>query len=749
MSVLSGNPILINQRTNKKNNKATYLYRGGGYRKMKSILDFIFWNSIYAAMIAVAVLALRIPLRRTPRIYSYMLWAVVFFRMICPLSLHSELSVVPDLSRDYQLYSQDSVASSEDDFEGSFDTEESASIIDGNTPANESLYPSENPGTIQDTHTRFLWSEINAVNLIFIVWISGFAVLAFLLLYSYLKLKSEIKTATRVNGNIYESDQIDTAFVLGIIKPKIYIPCWIKENNNTRYMISHERIHIQRLDYIIKPVACVITMLHWFNPMAWVAYVCMCRDMEMSCDESVINAYGERIKKEYGSMLLDFGVKRALAIETAFGEASTKVRIINSLRYKRPTRAAAIVATIAVLLTVTACVGSRSSNTPVVVNEPNEFTQAYEDSIKDFEFSIENGTATVDKYTGNKSSVDIPSSYLGYPVSKVGPSFMMDNSTATTVNIPDSVEVISEFAFQYCTGLEYINIPDSVKFIGSQCFEGCASLERVDMPEGLVKMGSLVFNQCASLQQINIPSSLVLLPSYTFGGCSSLVSVTLNNGLEEIGNSAFSYCTSLEKIIIPDGVWKIGNSAFENCTMISEIEIPDSVVLWGKDVFNGCVLLPDNIIPNVVVMCGEDYSSDIVEFDVPEGVYRVRRFALREKLQTVILPDSLVDIEACAFSSCYNLKDVHFGKGLKVIGYEAFSNCHSLEHVVLPEGVKMIEHWAFCDCPELKEITIPASVTFMGDAIFDACSDDLVIICKEGSVAHNYAIDYNIDFRFY
>lgn len=719
---------------------------------MKAILDFIFWNSLYSSIIAIAVLILRIPLRRMPKLYSYLLWSAVFFRMICPLQLHSELSLIPNLSQDYQFYMQEAVTDFEGDFTNAYNIEESTSNTAEKTPAghiNESLDHAENTEGIQDTSSYPVNSKINAVNIIFFIWLSGFAASAILLLYSYLNLKNKIRTATLVTGNIYESDQIDTAFVFGLIKPKIYIPCWVMSDNKSQLIIAHEQVHIKRLDYLVKPVICVITMMYWFNPFAWISYIFMCRDMEISCDEAVLNTYGEYIKRDYSNMLLHFGVKHTLSIETAFGEAPAKSRIINALRYKKPTRAAAVISAIAVLLTVTACIGNRSSAVSADINTPNEFSLAYEDSIKDFEFSIENGTATVEKYTGDKSSVDIPSSYLGYPVTSIGSSFMMDNSTATIVNIPESVEVIKEFAFQYCTGLEYIYIPGNVKYIGSQCFEECTALEKIELSEGLTEMGAMVFNQCTNLQQINIPSSLIYLPSRTFSGCSSLTNITLNAGLEEIGNHVFSYCTALEEISIPDGVWKIGDNAFENCTMLSAVKIPDSVVLWGRNVFDGCELLPDDLIPDIIVMCGEDYSSDIVKFDVPEGVYRVRRFGLRDELQTVTLPDSLVDIEACTFSACYNLKDINFGNGLKVIGYEAFSNCHSLECVVLPEGLKRIEHWAFCDCPNLKEITIPASVTFMGDVIFDACSSDLVIICKEGSVAHNYAIKFNLNYKFY
>lgn len=440
---------------------------------MKTIFDFILWNSLYSAIIAVVVLVLRIPLRRAPRIFSYLLWSVVFFRMICPLSLNSELSVIPDLAQDYQFYSQNAVMDYKNDFAGTYGMEENTSYTNDKIPAssiNESLISSESADIHQKVFFQSMQYEINADNIILFTWFLGFIILTLLLVFSYIKLKYKIQTATKVTGNIYESDQIDTAFVFGIIRPKIYIPCWIKNDNKYRFIISHEQVHIQRLDYIIKPVICIITMLHWFNPLAWISYICMCRDMEISCDEAVLNTHGENIKKEYSSMLLNLGTKHILSIETAFGETSTKNRIKNTLRYRKPTKIAAIIAAIAVLMTITACIGNRSSVDLAAANEPNEFAQAYEESVKDFEFSIENETATVKKYTGNKSSIDIPASYLGYPVTTIGSSFMMNNSTVTTVNIPESVEAINEFAFQYCTGLEYINIPGSDRRHIFRCF---------------------------------------------------------------------------------------------------------------------------------------------------------------------------------------------------------------------------------------------------------------------------------------
>jgi len=188
-----------------------------------------------------------------------------------------------------------------------------------------------------------------------IVWIVGVALLILYSIISYLKLKQNIRTATRVSGNIFETDRIVTPFVYGFYKPKIYIPINIYPNE-LPYILAHEKVHLKRLDHIIKPFAFLVLSVHWFNPLMWLSFFLMSRDMEMSCDESVLKMFGDEIRVSYSNSLLAFSTGRSQSLSGSpltFGESNVKTRIINILNYKKPTFrifTTALVVTIAIVI---------------------------------------------------------------------------------------------------------------------------------------------------------------------------------------------------------------------------------------------------------------------------------------------------------------------------------------------------------------------------------------------------------------
>lgn len=173
--------------------------------------------------------------------------------------------------------------------------------------------------------------------LVSILWMIGIQILIVYFIVSYIKTYSRIKTATLYNENVYESDQIDTAFVFGLIKPKIYIPVNLTESEKI-YIIEHEKVHIKRKDYVTKIIAFLILIIHWFNPIMWISFILMTRDMEMSCDERVMKNLGEDIKTNYSYSLLNLAVNKGntFNIPLSFSENNIKSRIENVLNYKKP-----------------------------------------------------------------------------------------------------------------------------------------------------------------------------------------------------------------------------------------------------------------------------------------------------------------------------------------------------------------------------------------------------------------------------
>jgi len=298
--------------------------------------------SFSAGCVAVIVMLIRVFLKKAPRKYSYALWAIVFFRLAYPFPIHLPVSVLPVQSQSIprgifysnNQYVQAGVALAR----GTVD-----SVIDRAPvkPAN-SYYP------------RQILLMAGAS-----LWATGVILIISRALFGFLRLKKRISTAIRVCDNVYETDLINTPFVLGFVRPRIYIPTGLGEKE-FQYIVRHERTHIKRLDYLIKPAAFFITSIHWFNPLAWASYALLGKDIELSADEAVIKQSDTDIRNDYSHSLLAFSVKtNGLKGLLAFGETGVKERIKNVLHYRRPTIWAT---SAAVFIVATAClllVGNR------------------------------------------------------------------------------------------------------------------------------------------------------------------------------------------------------------------------------------------------------------------------------------------------------------------------------------------------------------------------------------------------------
>lgn len=287
---------------------------------MSSIFLKVLSMSLTASYVAVAVIIARFFLKKAPKIFSYALWAVVLFRLLCPFSLESSVSLIPSNVGNIP----ENIVYSENP---SIDTGVSAIDNAVNTAISNSI-PLVNPA-----------DSVNPIDVIVeissLIWIVGVMILLIYGLVSYIKLKNKLAVATLVNDNIFETDQIRTPFVMGIIKPKIFIPVNIP-NDEYNYILKHEQTHIKRYDYLIKPFFFIALTIHWFNPLMWLSYFLMAKDMEMSCDESVMKNTHEDIRGKYSNSLLSLSVKQSgLLVPLAFGESNVKSRIKNILNYKK------------------------------------------------------------------------------------------------------------------------------------------------------------------------------------------------------------------------------------------------------------------------------------------------------------------------------------------------------------------------------------------------------------------------------
>ena len=292
-------------------------------------------NMSFTASIVIAfVLVARIILHKAPKVFSYMLWSVVLFRLICPFSFESIFSLLPTelnpISQDI-LYMQTPNIDT-----GIGITNQSVPVIIS-TPVPQA---SANPLQI--------WISIFSY-----IWVLGVAALLVYSLIALFRLRKQLLNATLYQNNIFISSRIDTAFVMGIFYPKVYLPSDLNVAERS-YILLHEQTHIKRLDHIFKLISFLVLCVHWFNPFVWIAFFLSGRDMEMSCDEAVIRRLGDEVKKDYSASLLTLATGRRIVSGTplAFGEGDTKGRIKNVLNYRKPRVWAVLIALLAVVIVV-------------------------------------------------------------------------------------------------------------------------------------------------------------------------------------------------------------------------------------------------------------------------------------------------------------------------------------------------------------------------------------------------------------
>lgn len=290
--------------------------------------------SLTGAFVIVAIIIARLPLKKAPKIISHCLWAVAGFRLVFPFSIESIFSLMPINS---QPIPSDIAM-------------QAVPRIDSGLPllnnAVSSILPTATPAA--NVNPLQIWMTVGAY-----AWLIGTVAMLFYGIVSYALLKRRMRTAIRVEGNICETDNIQSPSVLGIVKPKIYLPLSLADDER-EYIILHERTHIRRHDHIVKFAAYFILCLHWFNPLAWVAFLLMGVDMEMSCDERVLKEMGGETKHDYSRSLLSLATQRRVigGSPLAFGEGGVKERVKNVLNFRKPSRVIvlAAVALVAVLI---------------------------------------------------------------------------------------------------------------------------------------------------------------------------------------------------------------------------------------------------------------------------------------------------------------------------------------------------------------------------------------------------------------
>lgn len=294
--------------------------------------------SLTASYVILAVVVLRFLFKKAPKWIICILWAISAFRLIFPFShenIFSVFSVIPasDIITDEILYSQVPTIHS------------GISVL--NSTVNRVISENMAPSVGASVNPMQVVAYIAAIG-----WLIGIAVFLIYGLFAYIKLKKKMSTATILRDNIYQSENVISPFMLGIVKPRIYIPYMLSEPALS-HVINHENAHILRRDYLIKPLAFTILTLHWFNPFVWIAYLLFCRDIELACDEKVIKNMAVDARKSYSEALLAIAMRKGSigACPLAFGESRVKDRVKMALSYKKPASWIIIVAFAACAIT--------------------------------------------------------------------------------------------------------------------------------------------------------------------------------------------------------------------------------------------------------------------------------------------------------------------------------------------------------------------------------------------------------------
>ena len=295
--------------------------------------------SISASWLVLAVLVLRLVSKRSPKWVNVLLWGIVALRLVLPFSIESALSLIPSAETVSPAAVQSAPAPT---------ITSGVSVIDN--AVNPSLSEHFSAVPTASVNPLYVWTEIAGW-----VWLIGLGAMLLYALVSYLRLRRRVSVSLPIQDHIYLCDAISSPFILGVVKPRIYLPSGLDEVQRQN-VLSHERAHLTRRDHWWKPLGFALLAVYWFNPVLWLAYTLLCRDIELACDERVIRTMDESAVKTYSTVLLACSMPRKAVITCplAFGEIGVKERVRNALHYKKPAFWV-VAASVAVCVVVAVC----------------------------------------------------------------------------------------------------------------------------------------------------------------------------------------------------------------------------------------------------------------------------------------------------------------------------------------------------------------------------------------------------------
>lgn len=308
--------------------------------------------SFSASLLVALIIGLRFILKRAPKTIHVLLWGLIAIHLLCPFKIEFEYSQMPEPVASGQIiyeWADDYIGSNEIIYETSDEFE--IAVAAGRKPL------TNNSGlryvvTASDKVTAPQTIGNTIVPVLSWIWFAGIAVMLLYTAISYIKLLRSVRQAIRFRATIYQGDRVISPFILGVINPKIYLPFCILPQD-AEYVIAHEQAHIDRKDHLWKLLGFFLLSIHWFNPLLWLAYRLLCRDIELACDERVIRTLSLIQRADYSQALVNCSTHRNMVFVTplSFGEVGVTERVNNILKYRKPSLLITIAAIFTLIMT--------------------------------------------------------------------------------------------------------------------------------------------------------------------------------------------------------------------------------------------------------------------------------------------------------------------------------------------------------------------------------------------------------------
>ena len=359
--------------------------------------------SLTASVAIVLVILLRLALKKAPKVFSYALWGIVLFRLLCPISIGSSISVFNFIDTPAEDYGY--ISSVIEYVPADIVHTENPSVVLPVPGVSEVINDALPQGQEQLRADPLEGRTFVAT----VIWMMGVLAMGIYSIVSYLKLRFKLRVAIPLRENIFIADDIKSPFVVGLIRPRIYLPCNLSEKEQ-EYIILHEKHHTKRLDHVMKALAFIALAIHWFNPLVWVAFILAGKDMEMSCDEAVIRKVGSHVRADYSASLLTLATGRRIIAGTplAFGEGDTKGRIHNLAKWKKPARWIVILSVVLCLILAVCLLTNPAKGMPLrKIEGRSNFKITNDETVIMNSFGLETEVAELEEFQKALSEIKV------------------------------------------------------------------------------------------------------------------------------------------------------------------------------------------------------------------------------------------------------------------------------------------------------------------------------------------------------